>query len=400
MILPSSIRRPSRSLVLWSLLTLALPQTEAASAPAIRLTRAPASGIQPQAALDTSDRLHLVYYSGPEAAGNLDYVTRNAGSDSWSSPIRINSRPGAAIAVGTIRGPQLALGRGGRPHITWVSSQTWPGPRARTQGPPPGHTTLYTRLAKTGDHFEPERDLMTRTAGLDGGGSVAADDHGNVFVVWHGFDAALTRDHDERDRAIYAAISKDDGTRFDREVRLSSPSTGTCACCGLKAAASTSGHLMVLYRQMNPAGGRDEVLLQREPSGGVRQTLIGPWSGTTCPMSSADLTFIGNHLWLTWEQGDSVKAASLTLDQPTPSPVLQPGGETTRKHPVVTANSKGEILMAWTEGTGWNRGGRLAWQTFNAKGLPTSPIESKDGVAVWSLVAAVAHPDGTFEIVY
>ena len=34
--------------------------------------------------------------------------------------------------------------------------------------------------------FEPQRNLMQETFALDGGGSVAADAEGNVYVAWHG----------------------------------------------------------------------------------------------------------------------------------------------------------------------------------------------------------------------
>ena len=45
---------------------------------------------------------------------------------------------------------------------------------------------LYTRLNDAGTAFEPERNLMHRSFGLDGGGSIAADRAGNVYVAWHG----------------------------------------------------------------------------------------------------------------------------------------------------------------------------------------------------------------------
>ena len=31
-----------------------------------------------------------------------------------------------------------------------------------------------------------------------------------------------------------------------------------------------------------------------------------------------------------------------------------------RKHPVVAGNARGETILAWTEGVGWNRGGSVA----------------------------------------
>src|SRR5205814_1786491 len=70
------------------------------------------------------------------------------------------------------------------------------------------------------------------------------------------------------------------------------------------------------------------------------------------------------------------------------------------KHPAVAANRRGEILFAWTEGMGWNRGGTLTWQIFAADGKPVGAIGHVRGVPVWSLVAVFTRPDGGFTIIY
>src|SRR5437868_3517471 len=56
----------------------------------IRLGRLPEGGIQPQAALDDRGALHVVYFSGDPAGGNLFYL-RGTGA-----PVRVNSQPGSA----------------------------------------------------------------------------------------------------------------------------------------------------------------------------------------------------------------------------------------------------------------------------------------------------------------
>ena len=76
----------------------------------------------------------------------------------------------------------------------------------------------------------------------------------------------------------------------------------------------------------------------------------------------------------------------------------QPNGR--RKHPVLAANAKGEILFAWTEGMGWSRGGAVAWQLYDADGKPTGVHGRSQGVPTWSLVAACTRPDGSFVILY
>jgi hypothetical protein len=77
-----------------------------------------------------------------------------------------------------------------------------------------------------------------------------------------------------------------------------------------------------------------------------------------------------------------------------------PGATGRRKHPSIAANAQGEVLLAWAEGTGWNKGGDLAWQVFNANGTPVGQPGRAAGVPTWSLGAATARPDGGFVIVY
>jgi hypothetical protein len=45
---------------------------------------------------------------------------------------------------------------------------------------------LYARLNDGRTAFEAQRNVMQFAAGLDGGGTVAADSQGRVFVAWHG----------------------------------------------------------------------------------------------------------------------------------------------------------------------------------------------------------------------
>src|SRR5262245_41513941 len=80
----------------------------------VKLLRVPNQGIQPQATLDGRGDLHLIYFAGDPQAGDLYYVRRPGGMTMFTSPIRVNSEPGSAIATGSIRGAHLAVGKGGR----------------------------------------------------------------------------------------------------------------------------------------------------------------------------------------------------------------------------------------------------------------------------------------------
>src|SRR5690349_213953 len=90
-----------------------------AAPPKVELISTPGGGIQPRAAVDEKGVLHLVYFSGDAKAGNLDYVRSNDGGKTFSAPLRVNGGPASAVAVGNVRGAQLALGRKGRIHVAW-----------------------------------------------------------------------------------------------------------------------------------------------------------------------------------------------------------------------------------------------------------------------------------------
>src|SRR4051794_1039991 len=77
----------------------------------IRTVRVPDDGIQPQAASDGKGVVHLVYFKGDPQRGDLFYVSSADACRTFSAPLRVNSQPGAAIAIGTVRGAHVAVGR-------------------------------------------------------------------------------------------------------------------------------------------------------------------------------------------------------------------------------------------------------------------------------------------------
>ena len=115
------------------------------SSPPIELLRTPGGGIQPRAVADSQGTLHVIYYKGAAAGGDLYYVRRAPGATDFVKPIRVNSVPGSALAIGSVRGAQLALGRGGRLHVMWIGSKQ-AQPRAKGGAVP----VLYTRLNDAG----------------------------------------------------------------------------------------------------------------------------------------------------------------------------------------------------------------------------------------------------------
>src|SRR5262249_33114505 len=139
----------------------------AAAEPKVNFLRVPDQGIQPQVQVDGNGTIHLIYFKGDPGHGDL-YYTHFKPGERPAKPLRVNGHPGSAIAIGNIRGAQLALGKNARVHVAWNGSS-----QAKPKGPENVTPMLYTRLNDAGTEFEPQRNLMHSAFILDGGGSVA-----------------------------------------------------------------------------------------------------------------------------------------------------------------------------------------------------------------------------------
>ena len=383
--MPRSIKSP-----FLLALFLALLLSPASSAAQVEILRTPSDGLQPQALIDPAGVLHLIYYQGESSAGDLFYLRRKSGQAAFSKPIQVNTRSGSAIAAGTIRGAQLALGPDARVHVAWNGHPPKPG--AWMQAP-----MLYTRLNDQRTAFESERDLITTARGLDGGGSVAADQHGNVYVFWHAPKPGNT--NGEAGRALFMARSTDDGKTFGPETLASPQPTGACGCCGMKAFADSRGHLFALYRSASEHVNRDETLLLSKNHGADFEVIYSHrWKIPTCPMSSAFLSETSDGILAAAETHGRVFYIHWNLDKATASEPVSPPQKA--KYPVAIANQEGHVLLVWAEDTAWARGGSIAWQIYDPEGQPTPEKGRAEGLPAWSLPTAVPNPNNTFTIIY
>jgi hypothetical protein len=360
----------------------------------VTVERVPGGGIQPQVAVDASGGAHLLYFKGDPAHGDLFYA-RRTGTGSWSVPLRVNSRPGSAMATGSMRGGHLAIGRGGRVHVAWHGSDR---AAADGTGPAAGSPVLYARLNDARAAFEPERRVAPPTFGLDAG-TVAADPSGRVMVLWH---APRPGQPGEEHRAVWIAESSDDGRTFGAGRPLSPPVTGACGCCSVGALADRRGTLYVLFRSAGDLVHRDAYLLTRSATtADVRSDRLQAWNIGACPMSTFALSESASGVLAAWETNGQVQWLRIDPASGGRSGILTPtGAPGSRKHPAIGGNSRGETLLAWTEGTAWNKGGELAWQRFDRERRPIGAPSRAPGVPVWGLVAIAPGPDEGFLVLY
>jgi hypothetical protein len=271
----------------------------AAEEPLVRVVRVPNGGIQPQVAKDDAGIVHLIYFKGNARAGDLFYVTSGDGGRTFSKPMHVNSQEGSVLAIGTMRGAQLAVGKAGRAHVSWMGSD-----KAQPRGPGGEGVTpmLYARLNDAKTTFEEQRNVIQEKAGLDGGGSVAADSQGRVYVAWH---APSKRQGDEADRRVWLAVSSDEGKTFAKEQPISPSGLGSCGCCGMRLLAAGDA-VYALFRSAREMVHRDMYLIKMKDEAGRAVGSQNPdlksqisdhsahkldeWQTGTCPASTAAFT--------------------------------------------------------------------------------------------------------------
>ncbi len=358
----------------------------------VKIIRVPNGGIEPQAAVDAKGTIHLIYYKGPEDKGDLYYVTSKDG-EKFSKPVQVNSKDGSALSIGSVRGAQMAIGRDGRVHVAWMGSSI-----ATPKAPGDSTPMLYTRTTDDGKRFEPQKNVIAAQPGMDGGGSIAADGAGHVYIAWH---APISPKAGEQGRLVWLTKSSDDGKTFAKEFPVAADQhLGTCACCSLHIAVAPGGGVVGLYRKADEAVHRGTMLFMtdRDVTKSVLNEELAPMKLGVCLMSNFDLLSTKDTLLAAYETSGALYLQRINpVDGKSFSTTFAGKG----KYPAMAVNSAGEILIARGVGTAWKKGGTLAWHVFDSLG---QPLENQSGEApnlpAWSYPAAVAKADGSFLIFY
>jgi hypothetical protein len=356
--------------------------------PSVAIVALPDGGIQPQAVVDAAGIIHLLYFKGEPAGGDLYYVQLTKPDQKTWQPVSVNSIAGSALATGSVRGGQIALGRDGRVHVAWHGSKPIDG-KGVSNVP-----VWYTRSEADGLRFQPQIAVSGAADGIDGS-TVAADRSGHVVVAWH----AMGNRPGEANRMVYLAKSSDDGATFSGEAPATSAPVGACGCCGIRALFDRAGALHVLYRAATDGRHRDTTWLTVDGITAHRPVRVHPWELEACPMTTYALAETPDGLAAAWETAQQIYSATLSAATGTVVRLSAMPGTGSRKHPSIAVTPAGNRLVAWTEGTAWKRGGTMAWSLSDRNGVQIAAASNAGPVPVWGLVSAVAMLDGSFVII-
>ena len=345
---------------------------------AVSLLRLPEGGRLPRAVVDDNGTVHVVYFQGEPRAGDLLYVSRAPGDADWSAPRYVNSVPGTVVGIGPIDGGQVALGKDGRLHVVWFKL-------GRTE-------FLYTRTTEDRTGFEPQFAIAAGE-GVEAGPSIAADREGNLYVFWH------TGEPPDAERSVFMTVSRDDGRTFSAARPVSGEAEGACDCCALHALTDEEGAVYVSYRGAGENVRRGQRLLTSLDHGETfADELIDLWEINACPISTTSLARGPEGMAVAWETEGQVHAGSVDTLPRTTSPAGAAAAR--RKNPAVAVNHRGETLLGWGDGFGWQSGGTFHWQLFDADGAPLGESGTGPEIPDGSFAAVIAEPDGTFLVTF
>lgn len=348
--------------------------------------RVPEGGLQPKVRMGLAGDAHLIFYRGEARGGDLFYAKKPPNGVRFGDSSRINSTAGSAIAAGTIRGGQLALGQNSQVHVIWNGSA---GGHGRGMAMP----LFYTRSKSDGSGFEDQR-AISGDLPMDGGGAVAADGEGTVFVFFH--SGAEMRN--EGARRVFVRVSHDSGGTFGEARPISPAGSGVCACCSMQALAVGGGQVFVIYRTAEDRGRNRNIAIMASADGGRNwaHSIVDRWSIPACPMSSMSIARVGGRIVFAWEKAGQIfwgawNRAVGGIDDARAAP----GSPAERKHPVLASDAAGRLLIAWTTGTGWQQGGGYQWQMYDKSLRPIVSGAGRDNaVPVWGFVAVTPQPAG------
>jgi hypothetical protein len=339
----------------------------ATGAPEVRLVRVPGGGAVPDAEVDAQGGIHLAFVTGE----NLFHTRSTDGGKTFAPPRRVNATPDRVHPAGLFRGPDVALGKAGRPLIIW-----YPNAYQR-KAPKTEWGVQFARLKDGGGDFETSRNLNARPSDNF---SIAADGNGRVTVFWMA-------------AGLFMQESTDDGATFGEPHRIAL--ADTCECCASRARFLPDGTLACAYRDKKDNERDMFVLVQpRDARLWSRAKLSGArWNVNACPMTGTFLDAAPGGLLAAWETKTQVYFARCDANGVMRSTSEITAGQRGGRWPVALSGPGGVTLVTW------KRGNAVEWQLFDADDKPQGEVKSSPGTNPHRHAAALAK-DGAFVIVH
>ena len=328
---------------LFTLLAL-FSVVSASAAERVSLIPTPGNGQVPDAEVDRDGAIHMAYVSRNDAW----YVKSSDEGKTFSAPIRINSEPGTVHPPNMYRGPDIAIGKNGRVHVIWYISAY------QRKLPKDQWGVFYSYLDPGQSQFAPGRNLNHKPSDNY---SLAADDKGNVAVVWMA-------------GKIYVTSSQDNGETF--KEALLAPTADPCECCASRALFSANSVLSIAYRE-KANNMRDMYVLRKEIADPTftRQKISSiPWQINGCPMTGTFLASARSGQVMAWETKGQISYARLDSTDSLASAKeikVAPKG----KWPIGLAAPDGTVLVSWKNGT------NVFWQLRDPADKPIGEIKSQ-----------------------
>ncbi len=367
--------------LILSTLALSLASVSASEVVTVRL---PDGALQPRTVSVGDGSTVVVFLQGNPQASEVKLATlNNAGA--LDTPVTINTPATEAIAMGTVRGPSIAVGSQGIRQVLWHG-------KGGTAADGKGSALYYARVNVSGKTTPPQ-DVMGTTTALDGGAAIAADAAGHVWLVWHALPAGKAG---ESERRLFIRQSSNNGATFSEPWPVKGEDMGICGCCGLAAITDATGSLQVLYRTAEKSSQRG-VRLIRLPVNATAATVPvllknDHWNMSACPMTTATLLPGTKETITAWITGFEMQFFGW-------NPTDIGGKKAVQNHPRLARNAAGETLLIWTEAAAWGKGGELASQIFSATSAPLG-IPQRQPLPTWSYGACATLADGRFAVLY
>lgn len=340
---------------------LAVNSLDAYGGERVKILNTPGGGEVPDAEIDDSGAIHVVYVKGENA-----FYAKSVDGESFAEPLRINSELNTVHPANMFRGPDVAVGKDGRVHVIWYVNAY------QRKRPQDDWGVFYSYLEPGKDKFQPAKNLNRKPSDNY---SLAADNRGNVAVVWMAGELFLTS-------------SADNGESFTTEkVSVADP----CECCASRALFDRNGALLMLYRD-KAENARNMHLIVREKNSRKfeNQKLSSTnWEINACPMTGAFLGASGSKTTAAWETKGSAFFARLNGEFPPNEIKLATRG----KWPVAFVAADGAVLASWKQGT------TVFWQLFDKNDNPLQEAQSMPSENSHRH-AGVVRPDGTFIVIH